>query len=192
MPCFQQVRTLLTRRKSMYPLMVVIGYHFACLIVLYVDTNPPYFDYPEKLGFYIFYLYAVPSTVSFFLVVVTTLCLVVTLRRKQRWRRDTVAQTEKNSNKDNKLVKTIIAICIIFIACSIPTVGIFITQAVYPPFRYTDPYLGTLTLMIYRFSNVLQGISASVNIFFYYTMSSRFKKYFAEHILCKRIVMNEK
>ena len=160
-------------------MLTVVAYQVAYLVLLFVEARPPYRVYPEKIGFYIFYLYAVPTTIFFFLVLITTIYLVSTLRRKQKWRRETATQSDKSSNKENKLLRTIIAISTIFIVCAFPTVFVFMAQAIYPPFRYTDPYLGKLVLILYLFSNSLQAVSASINIFFYHRMSSKFNKVFA-------------
>ena len=159
-------------------MLTVVAYQVAYLVLLFVEARPPYRVYPEKIGFYIFYLYAVPTTIFFFLVLITTIYLVSTLRRKQKWRRETATQSDKSSNKENKLLRTIIAISTIFIVCAFPTVFVFMSQAIYPPFRYTDPYLGKVVLLIFMMSNTLQSVSSSVNIFFFYRMSSKYNKVF--------------
>ena len=169
---------MLTRRRSLFLTLAVVAYHVIFTIVLYSDTGPPYDAHPQKLSFYYFSLYVIPSTSCFFIVVLTTIFLVVKLRTNVKWRRDAISQKEKRNERDNKLVKTIIAICTLFIICSFPNVSIFITQIIYPRFRYGDPYLGTLIESMFGFSGVFQAISSSINIFFYYRMSSRFKKTF--------------
>ena len=178
------MQTLLTRQRSLFLTLAVVAYHVIFTIVLYSDTGPPYDTHLPKLSFYYFVLYVIPSTTCFFIVVLATIFLVVKLRTNQKWRRETISQKEKSNEKDNKLVKTIIAICTLFIICSFPNVSIFITQTIYPRFRYGDPYLGTLTELTFGFSGICQAISSSINIFFYYRMSSRFKKTFCACFPC--------
>ncbi|GFR59990.1 chemosensory receptor B [Elysia marginata] len=167
-------------------MLTVILYHVIFVIVVYTDTGPPYNAFPQKLNFYYFSLYVIPSTTCFFIVLLSTIFLVVKVRRNQRWRKGTSTQTAKTNDKEDKLVRTIIAISTIFIICSFPTVSIFITQIIHKQFRYRDPYLGTLLLLMFNIGGVFQAISSSVNIFFYYRMSSRFKKVFASLFACRR------
>ena len=161
-------------------ILIVAVYHATFLILVYADTGPPYNDYPKKLAFYFFSLYAVPTMACFLIVVFTTMFLVVKLRSNQRWRQETTTQSDKTSDKENKLVRTIIAISVLFIVCSFPNVGMLITQTIYPRFNYMDPYLGTLITGMFTFSGVFTAVSSSVNIFFYYKMSSKFNKVFNE------------
>ena len=170
----------------MYMTLTVVAYALTFLVIVYVDATPPYNSYPKRLGFYFFYLYAIPLTTCFFIVVITTVSLIINLRRQQRWRRETASQSDKSSDKENKLVRTIIAISTLFIICSFPYVAIFITEAVYPPYRHKDPYLGSLSTIILSVSGVFQAVSSAVNIFFYYRMSSRFNKVFSACFLLKK------
>ncbi|KAK3794149.1 hypothetical protein RRG08_003268 [Elysia crispata] len=75
-----KVKTLLTRRRSLFLTLAVVAYHVIFTIVLYSDTGPPYDAHPQKLSFYYFSLYVIPSTSCFFIVVLTTIFLVVKLR----------------------------------------------------------------------------------------------------------------
>ena len=175
---------MLTRRRSLFLTLTVVAYHVIFTIVLYSDTGPPYDAHPQKLSFYYFSLYVIPSTTCFFIVVLATIFLVVKLRTNQKWRRETISQKEKSNEKENKLVKTIIAISTLFIICSFPNVSIFIAQTIYPRFRYGDPQLGSLIERMFGLSGIFQAVSSSINIFFYYRMSSRFKKTFCACFPC--------
>ena len=134
----------------------------------------------ERQGVYYFWFFAVPSATSFFIVVLTTIFLVVRLRKSLEWRRETSSQGEKSSDKETKLVRTIIAVSTIFIICFSPNVMNLFVQIIHPPFRYLDPYLGSLTIVMFSISGVFQAVSSSINIFFYYKMSSRYRKTFSE------------
>ena len=158
----------------------------AFMSLLYIDTGPPYDRDAKKQGFYYFCFFAIPSTTCFFIVVITTIFLVIKLRRNLQWRKGTATQSERSSDKENKIVRKIIAISTIFIICFFPNVANFFAQIIYPPFRFDDPYLGTLTIIMFTFSGVFQAISSSINIFFYYRMSSKFKRTFSEIFMCRK------
>ena len=166
--------------------LAIAAYQVAFLCLLYIDTGPPYDSRDKKQSFYYFIFFAIPSTTCFFIVVITTIFLVVKLRRNLQWRRGASTQTDKTSEKENRIVRTIIAVSTIFIICFFPNVANFFTQIIYPPFRFDNPYLGTLTIVMFTISGVFQAISSSINIFFYYRMSSKFKKNFTESFLCHK------
>ncbi|RUS85710.1 hypothetical protein EGW08_006504 [Elysia chlorotica] len=174
-----KLKTLLTQRRSLCLTLTVVFYHAAFLTLIYSDPGPPYDAHPEKLSFYYFSMYVIPSTTCFFIVIITTAILAIKLRRNQRWRRETTTQGGKASVKEDKLVKTIVAICTLFIICSFPNASMFIAQIVYPPLRYGTSDLRAVTLRIFDLSFIFQSVSASVNIFFYYRMSSKYKKAFS-------------
>ncbi|RUS85709.1 hypothetical protein EGW08_006503 [Elysia chlorotica] len=173
-----KVKTWLTRRRSLYLMLTVVAYHLAFLVLIYSDPGPPYDAHPKKIAFYYVALYSIPSTTCFFVVVVSTIFLVVHLRRNQRWRKQTSSRSVKTSDKEERLVKTIIAISIIFIICSFGNVSIFIASILYPPFQYSNPYFANLVLAFFGVSLNFQTVSACLNFFFYYRMSSRFKRVF--------------
>ena len=182
---FRQVKTWLTRRRSLCLTLAVVAYHVSFLILIYADPGPPYDAHPERMSFYYFSLYVIPSTTCFFIVVVSTIFLAIKLRRSQRWRRETSTQGAKTNLKEDKLVRTIVAICTLFIICSFPNASMFIAQLIYPPLRYgASDLLRAVTLRIFDLTLILQSISASTNIFFYYTMSSKFKKVFCACFSC--------
>ena len=172
------MKTFLSRDRVLYLVLTVAVYHVVFLILLYTDTGSVFDEYSEKEGFYYFSLYAVPSTLCFCIVVMATILLVVRLRKNLKWRRTTAVQSEKTSDKETKLASTIIAIITLFIICFLPNVINFIAQSIYPDYNYSNPYLGTLITVTFSFTGVFQAISSSVNIFFYYRMSSKFRAEF--------------
>ena len=190
--CLPQVRTFLTPRRVKYFILIVMAYIAAFMAVFYIDIGAPFDEQIEKIGFYYFCFFALPSTTCFFIVVVTTILLVVRLRRNLEWRKQTASQSESSSSKENRVARTIIAISTIFIVCFFPNVLNLFVQIIHPPFRYMDPYLGTLTVVMFTFSGVFQAISSSINIFFYYKMSSKFKRVFSETFLCYDNTSNNK
>ena len=180
------MKTWLSRRRSFGLVMIIITYHLVFLVFLYADPGPPYDAYPQKQAFYIFCMYTIPSTTCFFIVVFSTIFLVISLRRNQRWRRETATQSGKSSGREDRLVRTIVAISVMFIICTFPNASILLVQMVYPSFNSHNPYLGTFTYFIYAIGSGLQALSSSVNIFFYYSMSSRFQKVFSAYFSLKK------
>ena len=167
--------------------LTVVAYSVFLMVLLFSGATPPYSIYPKRLSFYLFYFYTTPLTTCFFAVVLATIFLVIRLKKKQRWRIERIAHARsgKTSDKENKLVKTIIAISTLFIVCTFPYVGVFFVEAVDPRLRYSDPFLGTLFFVIHTFCSLFQAVSSAFNIFFYYTMSSRFNKVFSA-LFCRR------
>ncbi|GFS15329.1 chemosensory receptor A [Elysia marginata] len=168
-----KVKTLLSRQRSLCLMLTIVAYHVAFLLLLYIDTGPPYDLHPKKLSFYYLCLYSIPLVTCFFAVIVNTIFLVLRVKRNQRWRQTKALHNDKTSSKDDKLVRTIISISTMFIICSCPTVAIFFGQVSYPRLRHSDPYFGNFTLLMFAVSGIFNGVSASGNIIFYYRMSSR-------------------
>ncbi|RUS74385.1 hypothetical protein EGW08_017866 [Elysia chlorotica] len=187
-----KVKTFLTPRRVLYLLLTIVAYMVTFLLVFYIDVGAPFINQIGKQGFYFFCFFAVPSTTCFFIVLLSTLFLVIRLRKNLKWRQERSSQSAKSSCKENKLVRTIIAISTIFIICFFPNVLNFFVQIIHPSFRYLDPYLGTLAVVMFSFSGVTQAISSSINIFFYYRMSSKFKRVFSETFLCYKKNLNTK
>ncbi|GFR88096.1 chemosensory receptor A [Elysia marginata] len=162
-------------------MLTVVAYHVIFLIIIYADPGPPYDDYTtKKLTFYLASLYAVPYSAVFFIVVMTTTFLVIQLRRTRQWRREAANQSNKNKDKETVIVRTIIAINFLFIFCSLPTVGHILGSIMVPSYEKNDPYWNTLLDLIYSFGYIFHAISSSVNICFYYKMSSRFRQVFSK------------
>ncbi|RUS74383.1 hypothetical protein EGW08_017864 [Elysia chlorotica] len=181
-----KVKTFLTPRRVLYLVFTIVAYMVAFLLVFFIDIGAPFTEHIEKQGFYFFYLYAVPSATCFFIVVITTSFLVVRLRKNSKWRKEISSQSERSSDKENKLVKTIIAVCTIFIVCFFPNVLNLFVQIIHPSYRHLDPYLGSLILIMFTISGLFHSISSSINIFFYYRMSSKFKRVFTETFFCTK------
>ena len=170
----------------LYLLFAIMAYVLVFLLVFFIDIGAPFQTQIEKTGYYYFCFFAVPSATCFFIVVVTTILLVVRLKRNLEWRKQTASQSESSSCKENRVARTIIAISTIFIVCFFPNVLNLFVQIIHPPFRYMDPYLGTLAVTMFSFSGVFQAISSSINLIFYYKMSSKFKKVFSETFLGRK------
>ena len=181
-----QIKTVLTRRRSFLLTLTVVVYHVTICSFLYIDVLDYNFGgYNARLAVYTLYMYVIPSTTGFFIILIATLLLVVTLRRKQRWRQETSSRKDDKGNKENKQVRTVIAINTLFIACSVLSVGMYAGQLINLSFRYSDHYLGTIVIILFDISWISQSTSSAVNIFFYYSLSSKYKQEFSKLFMCK-------
>ncbi|KAK3737935.1 hypothetical protein RRG08_028559 [Elysia crispata] len=124
-----KIKTFLTRRRVVYLVLAIVAYLMAFLLLLYINTGPPYDKYVKRQSFYYFCFFAIPSTTCFFIVVITTIVLVVKLRRNLQWRREAVKNNDKSSDKEHKIVRTIIAISTIFVICFFPNVANFFSYS---------------------------------------------------------------
>ncbi|GFR85396.1 chemosensory receptor A [Elysia marginata] len=176
-----KIKTVLSPRKRVCLMLTVVAYHVIFLIIMYADPGPPYDDYTtEKLTFYLASLYGVPFSAVFFIVVMTTTFIAIQMRRTRQWRREAANQSNKNKDKETAIVRTIIAINVLFIFCSLPTVGHILGSMMIPNYIKNDPYWKSLIDLFYAIGYLFQIISSSVNIFFYYKMSSRFRNVFSK------------
>ena len=135
--------------------------------------------------------YSIPTFVCFFIVVVATVFLISRLNHSRRFRDSMVRQdnqTEKVSNKDIRLSRTVVLICIIFIIGATPNVFMFVAIIVYPELHVTMPRLGNISYVIVVGGILFHAISSSINIFVYFIMGQKFKSTFKESFLsCKKL-----
>ena len=185
------MKTIMTQRRALCLILLILLFHAVFVVLLFADGGTPNGSINPKLELYYFYLYAVPSTTCFFIVLLTTIALVVRLNKNLEWRRQTSQQRDKTSDKESKIGKTIIAISILFIVCFFPNVANFLATAAYPAYSYSNPYLWSLRTVVFTFTGVLQAISSSTNIYFYYGMSSRYKKVFSDCFSLRKISCNK-
>ncbi|CAL1538300.1 unnamed protein product, partial [Lymnaea stagnalis] len=114
---------------------------------------------------------------SFAVVTVSTLFLARSLHAATRWRGSIVGQVHKSTSRDKKLVKMVILISTVFIACSLPTILVFFLIPFLQDFTLTGRnknFIRRLCYMLYAFN----AISTIVNIFIYLAVSSKFKQHF--------------
>ena len=122
-------------------------------------------------------------------VTVCTAYLSVSLRRSKRWR-DTItassvsdgAKTEQGKggtastvSKEERTVKIVIAVAITFIVSMLPLIGTNITKHI--EIEYSS--LGRYSLLygiVGAVSDLFENVNASINLFIYYKMSSKFRE----------------
>ena len=150
-----------------------------------VDT--PFLNLKEKIDFIVFG--AIQPIIAFFTVLVCTVFLVVYLRRSSQWRKSMASaggktgggdnsfqfQMKQNiSRKEEKVVRLVTSIATIFIVCYTPNTLMILHMAIFPSFSLFGQHRNTF-LMIYLVSVLANSVSASVNIFIYYNMGTRYR-----------------
>ena len=122
--------------------------------------------------------YSLPNIVCFVVVVMGTIFLISKFKQSRKLR-DSMSgsgtQSDKMSEKDIRLVRSMIFISVIFIFGSFPSVISYIVSTAYPSLHLDNPYLGPLNAAFLASALVIHAISCSVNIFVYFGMGSRFQ-----------------
>lgn len=127
-----------------------------------------------------FPIYGVAIPVATLLIIILcTIILVIQLNKKAEWRKKTTVNnksaTESTSLKDKKVVKMVTLISVIFIICYTPAAILFLVMTCEPQFSFTGKH-ENLFYVLWSVTMFSETVSSSVNIFVYYTMSSKFKK----------------
>ena len=124
----------------------------------------------------VFACYSIPTSCLFIVVLIGTIFLINSFKQSRQLR-DSMTGSEKSSlsNKDAKLIRLVIFICVFYIVSAAPLVLIFITAAVYPDFNDTNPYLKNFLHASHCIGELSQAFSGSINIVVYFRMGSKYK-----------------
>ncbi|XP_012945441.1 probable G-protein coupled receptor 139 [Aplysia californica] len=135
----------------------------------------------ELLEVITFLIQGVFTTFSFVFVISCTIVLIVKLNSKTKWRQATAAKSDRAAGgvgvKDQKVVKMVTFIAVIFIVCSVPPTLLFFYMVIDIDFRVGGVYRN-LYLVIWTTSFLTETINSSVNIFVYLKMSSKYRAVF--------------
>lgn len=114
--------------------------------------------------------------VAFFFVILCTVILVSGIQKKSKWRRKAISFADSSaiSDRDTKIIKMVMLIAIIFITCYFPGTVIFIWLILDPEMRFDGKHVNQL-LAVFSVLFHLESVNASVNIFIYLKMSSKFR-----------------
>ncbi|CAG5128587.1 unnamed protein product [Candidula unifasciata] len=118
-------------------------------------------------------------TVAFFLVIVCTVLLVVNLQKKSQWRLQASVSSSSSvmSSRDRKVVKMVTLISVIFVVCYFPGTAGFIWLIVDTEMRFDGKHRNLL-YAVYSVLFNLESINASINLFIYLRLSSKFRSTF--------------
>ncbi|CAL1548045.1 unnamed protein product, partial [Lymnaea stagnalis] len=136
-------------------------------------------DFNEGVAFI---LHACLIATSLVLLAAFTCALIGQLERSSRWRKDTsfnVKQVETMSVKQKRTIALVIVVACVMIACYSPLVTLSVVEIFVDDFRESGTY-GNIYKISWAASFVLGAVSSSVNILFYYKMSSRYRDAFRE------------
>ncbi|CAG5115475.1 unnamed protein product [Candidula unifasciata] len=116
---------------------------------------------------------------AFVVVTISTLGLVQTLQQKSKWRQTTSSSSNNTSisNRDQKTVKLVVIISVIFIASYLPISMSLLGMLSYGEFTMVGMYRNLLLAFATVFF-CLESFNASVNIFVYLIMSSKYRNKF--------------
>ncbi|XP_005100340.1 allatostatin-A receptor-like [Aplysia californica] len=116
---------------------------------------------------------------AFFVVIVCTVTLVVKLRSKTKWRKETASagKSDNFSGRDQKVTKMVMMISTLFIVCFTPVSVMFIGMTVEPELSIDGQYRN-LFFILFSFGFILESTNSALNIFIYYEMSSKYRTVF--------------
>lgn len=129
-----------------------------------------------------YFFQAISGVLAFIAVVILTLILIYKLGQKNNWRKCTNLQTEKMesmSHRNRATVKMVVLIASILIICYIPSVCLCLITFIEPEFTEGGK-LYSIYASFWSVAMVLETINSSVNIFFYFQMSTKYRQTFKE------------
>lgn len=124
--------------------------------------------------------HAISGTLSLLAVIIFTAILIKKLGHKNSWRKTAninQAQAECMSNRDRKTARVIVLIASILIVCYTPSVLLPVTTVCEQEFSMSGKY-SNIFIIVWSFAFLLESINSSVNILFFYRMSSKFRDTF--------------
>ncbi|KAK0056197.1 growth hormone secretagogue receptor type 1 [Biomphalaria pfeifferi] len=190
-----KIKRIITPAKTTLIIILIYVLMMASFSPEYITAYLDWKYYPEKnrtlLGLVFkenrknvegltFLLYGVLGKLSFMAVIFFTVVLVVSLRRKTKWRKRSVYGTrhsENVSNRDRKTIYMIVIIAAILIVCYTPGIVLSMVTVFEPEFSIVGRYVN-LFFAIWSFGFLFETINSSVNIFLFYRMSSKYRRSF--------------
>lgn len=125
---------------------------------------------------------------SFGALIVFSVLLVVKLKEISKWRQSIStcggSLTKDTNSKENRTMKMITLVALIYCTCFLPMLGCFITVTFVPGFIGFGAYNNTFFLC-FSFAFLFDSINSTVNILVYYRMSTKFRITFLS-LLCQK------
>ncbi|GFS22864.1 chemosensory receptor A [Elysia marginata] len=190
-------RTILCLIGGMVIYQIVSGLPRSFGVRLSWTTSPlsgraklAYWIFRPRLVVYSFLAsFSIPNIVCFIVVVIGTIFLISKFKQSRKFRDSVSAsggqELGKLSNKDLRLVRSMIFISVIYIAGATPGVLVYVFTTAYTSLHIDDPYYGTLATLLFLTSSIVQALASSVNIFVYVSMGSKFKRTLKEVLFLK-------
>ncbi|CAL1525902.1 unnamed protein product, partial [Lymnaea stagnalis] len=140
-----------------------LGYPSYCAVLIYVNSQ----------------FNTVTQFLAFFINIICAAVISAMLKKKSRWRLKTsnvprAGSGGELSTRDKKLVKMVALISFIFIICLMPSCFNFMMEFFYGHvYSFSGPERN-LYYIVWSWMLTLEAFNSSVNIFVYYSMSSKF------------------
>ena len=115
---------------------------------------------------------------TFFIVVVCTILLSLSLQRSRAWRdvnKSASTNTAGRTEKEARAVKMVITIAVVFIVATIPSCMHTVATTVVPGFSISGRYANLFDITWMSFFGV-NSINSGANVIIYYRMSNKFRQ----------------
>lgn len=205
-----KVKTMFTRKKIIISVVTLFTITLSCGGLIYVPVGLGWKFFPEKnrtliglvfrldgrernIANYVSYGIngAFMPVGAFITLSVFTAVLVVNLNKKAAWRNvNSSVMSQKNcdgdgkiNTKDAKAAKMVLFISIIFIICLFPAVTLLIIKCTDPRLGYDGIY-NKLSMVIASVSFNTEVINSGINIFVYFSMSTKYRETFHATFRC--------
>ncbi|XP_012934915.1 uncharacterized protein LOC101858009 [Aplysia californica] len=198
-----KVKTILTPRRTVIVIVSIYFVMIASVSPVYysIRLGPKYFPQRNETKIGLVYRPSGPfienvsfsinvfaQLASFFSVIVCTAILVQNLLLKSKWRQATSSSAKQDTftNRDKKVVKMILFISSIFIACFLPSAVNLIAMIISAEYSIVGRYQN-MFLVTWAIFNSLEANNSTVNIFVYYNMSSKYREILDKMVNKKQI-----
>ena len=165
---------------------VLALYQLMFLLFMLIGTGPPYDFVPPERRIYLLFSLAIPTLLCFPIVAISTTILVIRLKQTAHWRHGAANQARNDGYKERRVARSVVCVCFMFIVCFFPNVLMTVATNAFGNFQLDDPYLKWLVNMTYACTFFFQTANSSLNIFVYYTISSRYRGVFKSLFLPTR------
>ncbi|CAL1543157.1 unnamed protein product [Lymnaea stagnalis] len=198
-----KIKTVMTPRRA--TIFIALSFFFMGLTMppVYYTTRLEWLWYPDRnktllgLAFTkereeiynsVISINLVLTFIAFATIISCTLILVLNLEKKAEWRKKSVSAHKLSSMsvKDQKVSKMITFIAVLFLVSFFPGTVLFIVMLMIPEFNKGKLYHNLFTTT-FAFSHILEGANASINVFVYLKMSSKFRTVFFETFSFKKV-----
>lgn len=188
------IKQMITRERTAMSMVLIYSIMLLCAAPLYVVNRPGWKFYldvnisllciiplpgHEFINAIEYFMHAIGGLLAFLAVVVLTLLLMMTVKRKSSWR-NTVNVKDRSSSlstKDRKAVTTVVLVAIVLIICYSPATFLSLIMAFQPEFSMSGKY-HRLYHIVWSFALLFEVINSSVNIFLYINTNSNFRREF--------------
>ncbi|KAK3773037.1 hypothetical protein RRG08_029089 [Elysia crispata] len=129
----------------------------------------------------LFWAASFPNFICFTVIVASTAFLGISLKQRGKWLQSLPGPRYEETERNKRVVKTVVAISAIYITCFLPGVLVILVLFAAPSIGLPDPQTD-LTFILTIFVRNFEALSVMTNIFVYFKMNSKFNR-------CLKILM---